>query len=128
MRLVDWCRFLPYGTHVEYSTLRIPDKRHPLNRDVAEIRLASGDIIDIEWLHRDHIYIVSLYDQSYDGDIVDSAECADVNEVISHVKRFARKNSSFYDLMSDGTSETRSREIQFNTRTFEEVSAASGVL
>ena len=94
MNLVNWSEILPPSASVSYSSLTIPDvERDALNRDIAEIKLPSGIVIDVEWREDDKNYIVTLFRDVYEDMIVQSP-CDSVSDVIEVVKTLAYEYES----------------------------------
>ena len=89
MNLVNWTEILPPSASVSYSSLAIPDvERDALNRDIAEIKLPSGIVIDVEWCEDDKNYVVTLFRDDYEDMIVQSP-CDSVSDVVETVKTLA---------------------------------------
>jgi len=94
MNLVNWTEILPPSASVSYSSLTIPDvERDALNRDIAEIRLSSGFVIDVEWREDDKQYVVNLFRDEYENFIV-RLRCDSVSDVIEEVKTLAYEYES----------------------------------
>ncbi len=94
MNLVNWMDFLPPSASVSYSSLAIPDvERDALNRDIAEIKLPSGIVLDVEWCEDDKNYVVTLFRGEYE-DMIVQTPCDSVSDVIEVVKSLAYEYKS----------------------------------
>ena len=94
MNLIDWTVILPSSVSVSYSSLTIPDvERDALNIDIADIRLPSGFLIDVEWREDEKKYVVTLFRDEYEDFIV-QLRCDSVSDVIEEVKALAYEYES----------------------------------
>ena len=59
-----------------------------MDRDIAEIKLPSGIVIDVEWCEDDKKYIVTLFRYEYE-DMIVQTPCDSVSDVIEEVKNLA---------------------------------------
>ncbi len=91
MSNVKWDEWLrEYDARAVFSTLRIPDVRDPIEKNVASIRLSDGKMIDVEWKHLQEIYLVSLYADEYQKQIC-TVKASTPAQVIAIVRFFASK-------------------------------------
>ena len=94
MNLVNWTEILPPSASISYSSLAISDvERDALNRDIAEIKLPSGIVIDVEWREEAKKYVVTLFRDEYEDFIV-QLRCDSVSDVIEAVKTLAYEYES----------------------------------
>ncbi|MEX0725710.1 MAG: hypothetical protein WEB58_01805 [Planctomycetaceae bacterium] len=94
---VDWALYLPADAAVTYSDLCIPDvRRKESDRNVAEIVLASGLAIDVEWRMENDHYIVTLFDDDYEKPF-ERVVCHEVDQVIEAVSKLAHGDHSHHD-------------------------------
>lgn len=92
MTVIEWDQMLPEGATVIFSSLTIPDcDRDELDRDVAEIHLLSGLVIDVEWLIDEEEYLVTLYRDDIESPMTETL-CKTASDVVRTVIRLADDN------------------------------------
>lgn len=69
MSRVNWRDYLPKGARVIISHLCIPNECTRMDRDVAAIALPRGYGIDIEWLHDQLQFAVTLFRTDIDNPV-----------------------------------------------------------
>ena len=85
MTLVDWEAILSDHASVTFSSLSYDRQPNRLDRDIAQIRLEGGYIIDIKWDGTRQEYMVSLYKGDFEnpenevvsktpGDVIDTVK------------------------------------------------------
>ena len=92
MYLINWADHLPHdaGVFVAFSSLSFPDERDEFQRDVAEIRLPEGRVIDVEWDDAHRKYIVTLYQDDFDNKLRE-IECDDPTDVVERVAELVER-------------------------------------
>jgi hypothetical protein len=87
MSLIDWKVVLDdHDLSVTFSSLEIPEVRDAFEKNVAEIRLPRGYVIDVAWQPESHCYVISVFPVEGDA-ILNEVECASPYEVVEQVKR-----------------------------------------
>lgn len=67
IRVVNWYDHLPTTTKVSFSNLCIPDiRKSSLERNVAELILPNGVVVDIEWSLENNNYILTFFIDNFE--------------------------------------------------------------
>jgi len=83
---VDWTAILDGRGTVDFSSLEIPEERDEFERDVAQLRLRGGSIIDIGWNFDAAKYVVTVYRDTFENPSAE-VECSTASDVVEWVRR-----------------------------------------
>jgi hypothetical protein len=107
---VDWTAILDGRGTVDFSSLEIPEERDEFERDVAQLRLRGGSIIDIGWDFDAAKYVVTVYRDTFENPSAE-VECLTASDVVETVRRLIDDLDS--PLHSASSRQTNSSRYQF---------------
>jgi len=107
---VDWTPILAGRGTVDYSSLEIPEERDDFERDVAQLRLRGGSIVDIGWDVEAAKYVVTVYRDTFENPSAE-VECSTASDVLETVRRLIDDLDS--PLRSASSRQTKNSQYQF---------------
>jgi hypothetical protein len=100
--IVNWTSILANKGTIDFSSLEIPEDRDEFERDVAQITLRSGSIIDIGWNFETRQYIVTLFSDAFESPIAE-IECSTASDVVETVRQLVDDSDRLAHSASGGS-------------------------
>jgi hypothetical protein len=102
---VDWAPILAGRGTVDFSSLEIPEARDEFERDVAQIRLRGGSIIDIGWDFDKAKYVITVFRDTFENPS-NEVECSTASDVVEWVKRLIDEDEADIPMHSGASRNT----------------------